>query len=107
MASLRRPDGLIALLGALLSFYKTQSNIPELSLPIKRQWDIDSISLGAKSLHAIRPPSHFRLSFLPPIRRNISTDQVIQPHGLDLATTRHILFGSLSTIQDHLMDNPT
>jgi hypothetical protein len=34
---------------------------------------------------------------MPPFKRNLSMDQVIRPHGLDLATTRHILFGSVNT----------
>ncbi|KAI8654221.1 hypothetical protein NCS56_01378800 [Fusarium sp. Ph1] len=34
---------------------------------------------------------------MPPFKRNLSTDQVIRPHGLDLATSRHILFGSVNT----------
>jgi len=34
---------------------------------------------------------------MPPYKRNISTDQVIQPHGLDLAHTRHIYIGFFTT----------
>lgn len=65
-------------------------------VPVERLWDIDSVWFGAKSLQAIRPPNDFRLSFLPPFQRNISTDQVIQPHGLNLSNTRHILLGSFN-----------
>jgi hypothetical protein len=70
-------------------------NEPELVLC--RQWDIDSIWLGATGLQAIRPPNNFRLSFLPSLALNLSCDQVIQPHGLDLAKTRHIKFGAFNT----------
>lgn len=66
-------------------------------MTITRQWDVDSIWFGAKSLSAIRPPNQFRLSFFPPHKSNISTNQVIQPHGLDLAHTRHASIGSFST----------
>lgn len=52
---------------------------------------------GAKSLQAIRSPNSFRLSFLPSPVLNLSTDQVIQPHGLQLAKTRHILLGTFNT----------
>jgi hypothetical protein len=64
---------------------------------VARQWDVDSIWLGAKSLSAIRAPSHFRLSFFPAYKSNISTAQVIQPHGLDLAHTRHTSIGTFTT----------
>lgn len=42
-------------------------------------------------------PNRFRLSFFPPHQSNISTNQVIQPHGLDLAHTRHTCIGSFTT----------
>lgn len=74
-------------------------NEPELVLC--RQWDIDSIWLGATGLQAIRPPNNFRLSFLPSLALNLSCDQVIQPHGLDLAKTRHIKFGTFNTHSVH------
>ncbi|KAH6961865.1 hypothetical protein BKA56DRAFT_637340 [Ilyonectria sp. MPI-CAGE-AT-0026] len=80
-----------------LSFCKNQDALPESSISVERRWDIDSVWFGATSLHAIRPPNDFRLSLLPPFHRNLSTNQVIQPHGLDLANTRHILFGSFNT----------
>lgn len=74
-------------------------NEPELVLC--RQWDIDSIWLGATGLQAIRPPNNFRLSFLPSLALNLSCDQVLQPHGLDLAKTRHIKFGTFNTHSVH------
>ncbi|KAL6402761.1 hypothetical protein AUP68_14097 [Ilyonectria robusta] len=80
-----------------LSFQKTQATLSQSSVTIMRQWDIDSIWLGARDLAAIRAPNDFRLSFLPHFSLNLSTDQVIQPHGLDLANTRHIPLGSFNT----------
>ncbi|KAH6955936.1 hypothetical protein BKA56DRAFT_624797 [Ilyonectria sp. MPI-CAGE-AT-0026] len=80
-----------------LSFRKTQATLSQTSITITRQWDFDSIWFGAKRISAIRAPNQFRLSFLPPHRYNISTNQVIQPHGLDLAHTRHICIGSFNT----------
>ncbi|KAH7116469.1 hypothetical protein EDB81DRAFT_848428 [Dactylonectria macrodidyma] len=80
-----------------LSFRKTQAALPQPLVNLKRTWDIDSIWLGATDLAAIRPPSDFHLSFLPPFALNLSTDQVIQPHGLDLVKTRHIPLGSFKT----------
>jgi hypothetical protein len=79
-----------------LSFSKTQASLTQ-PVVVHRQWDIDSIWLGATDLAAIRPPNDFRLSFLPPFSLNLATDQVIQPHGLDLANTRHIPLGSFNT----------
>ncbi|OBS16023.1 hypothetical protein FPOA_13225 [Fusarium poae] len=80
-----------------LSFRKTQASLSPKSVTITRQWDVDSIWFGAKSLSAIRSPNQFRLSFFPPHKSNISTNQVIQPHVLDLAHTRHASIGSFST----------
>ncbi|KAJ3453179.1 hypothetical protein MRS44_018834 [Fusarium solani] len=80
-----------------LSFRKTQASLSPNSVTITRQWDIDSIWFGAKSLSAIRAPNQFRLSFFPPHKSNICTNQVIQPHGLDLAHTRHTCIGSFTT----------
>lgn len=80
-----------------LSFRKTQTSLSQNSVTIARQWDVDSIWFGAKSLSAIRAPNQFRLSFFPPHKSNISTNQVIQPHGLDLAHTRHTCIGSFTT----------
>ncbi|KAI3573948.1 hypothetical protein IWW34DRAFT_671861 [Fusarium oxysporum f. sp. albedinis] len=80
-----------------LSFHKTEASLEHGPVRIERRWDIDSIWFGPKSLQAVRKPGIFRLSFMPPFKRNLSTDQVIRPHGLDLATTRHILFGSVNT----------
>ncbi|KPA35141.1 hypothetical protein FLAG1_12197, partial [Fusarium langsethiae] len=37
-----------------LSLYKTQASLPHGSVVVARQWDVDSIWLGAKSLSAIR-----------------------------------------------------
>ncbi|KAH7462787.1 hypothetical protein FOMA001_g18360 [Fusarium oxysporum f. sp. matthiolae] len=80
-----------------LSFRKTQASLTPESVTITRQWDVDSIWFGAKTLSAIRPPNQFRLSFFPSHKSNISTNQIIQPHGLDLAHTRHTSIGSFST----------
>ncbi|KAH7109224.1 hypothetical protein EDB81DRAFT_930075, partial [Dactylonectria macrodidyma] len=80
-----------------LSFRKSQAPLLHSRVSIARQWDIDSIWLGATGLQAIRPPNDFRLSFLPSPTLNLSTDQVIQPHGLHLAKTRHILLGAFNT----------
>lgn len=80
-----------------LSFRKSQAALTPSNLSISRQWDIDSVWFGAKGLQAIRPPNDFKLSFLPSSALNLSTDQVIQPHGLDLAKTRHILMGTFNT----------
>ncbi|KAH6983819.1 hypothetical protein EDB80DRAFT_875320 [Ilyonectria destructans] len=80
-----------------LSFRKSQAALTPSNLSISQQWDIDSVWFGAKGLQAIRPPNDFKLSFLPPSALNLSTDQVIQPHGLDLAKTRHILMGTFNT----------
>ncbi|KAI5455765.1 hypothetical protein BGZ63DRAFT_418222 [Mariannaea sp. PMI_226] len=80
-----------------LSFRKTQAAVPERSVTITRQWDIDSIWLGANNLSAIRSSGGFRLSFLPPHSRNLSSDQVVQPHGIDLMHTRHIQLGTFTT----------
>ncbi|KAF4470037.1 hypothetical protein FALBO_3059 [Fusarium albosuccineum] len=80
-----------------LSFRKTQASLSSKSVTITRQWDVDSVWFGAKDLSVIRPPNQFRLSFFPPHKSNISTNQVIQPHGLDLAHTRHTSIGSFST----------
>ncbi|KAJ3454045.1 hypothetical protein MRS44_018677 [Fusarium solani] len=80
-----------------LSFRKTQASLSQNSVTVARQWDVDSIWFGARSLSAIRAPNRFRLSFFPPHQSNISTNQVIQPHGLDLAHTRHTCIGSFTT----------
>lgn len=49
---------------------------------------INSCRIGASSLAAIRAPNNFKLSFLPLFRLNLSSDQVVQAHGLVLARTR-------------------
>ncbi|KAM5510104.1 hypothetical protein FOXYSP1_10204 [Fusarium oxysporum f. sp. phaseoli] len=67
-----------------LSLHKTQASLPHGSVTVARQWDVDSIC-------------HFRLSFFPAYKSNISTAQVIQPHGLDLAHTRHTSIGTFIT----------
>jgi hypothetical protein len=36
-----------------------------------------------------------------PLALNVSCDEVIQPHGLDLAKTRHIRFGTFNTHSVH------
>jgi hypothetical protein len=87
-----------------LSFRKSQIQLlpaTEPELVLSRQWDIDSIWFGATGLQVIRPPNNFRLSFLPSLALNLSCDEVIQPHGLDLAKTRHIRFGTFNTHSVH------
>ncbi|KAL3584405.1 hypothetical protein FPOAC2_14503 [Fusarium poae] len=80
-----------------LSFRKTQASLSQDAVTIARQWDVDSVWFGARSLSAIRAPDQFRLSFFSPHTSNISTAQVIQPHGLDLARTRHTIIGTFTT----------
>ncbi|EWY79566.1 hypothetical protein FOYG_17312 [Fusarium oxysporum NRRL 32931] len=80
-----------------LSFRKTQASLSQDAVTIARQWDVDSVWFGARSLSAIRAPNQFRLSFFSPHTSNISTAQVIQPHGLDLAHTRHTIIGTFIT----------
>ncbi|KAG8664668.1 uncharacterized protein FPOAC1_013448 [Fusarium poae] len=82
---------------ASLSFRKTQASLSQDAVTIARQWDVDSVWFGARSLSAIRAPNQFRLSFFSPHTSNISTAQVIQPHGLDLAHTRHTTIGTFTT----------
>ncbi|RKK74818.1 hypothetical protein BFJ71_g17214 [Fusarium oxysporum] len=77
-----------------LSFRKTQASLSQDAVTIARQWDVDSVWFRARSLSAIRAPNQFRLSFFSPHTSNISTAQVIQPHGLDLAHTRHTIIGT-------------
>ncbi|KJZ70175.1 hypothetical protein HIM_10435 [Hirsutella minnesotensis 3608] len=84
-----------------LSFRKSQACLPYSEAAVSRQWDVDSIWIGARSLGAIRPPNDFSLCFFPSSFRNLSTDQVVQPHGLNLAHTRHVLFGSFNTPSVH------
>ncbi|KAH7465136.1 hypothetical protein FOMA001_g17343 [Fusarium oxysporum f. sp. matthiolae] len=79
-----------------LSFKKAQSTLPVVSVTVNRSWDIDSIWIGARGLQAIRPPNDFRLSFLPSFALNHSREQIIQPHGIDIAKTRHIHFGTFN-----------
>ncbi|EEU34826.1 uncharacterized protein NECHADRAFT_88406 [Fusarium vanettenii 77-13-4] len=79
-----------------LSFRKTQASLSQDAVTIARLWDVDSIWFGAGSLSAIRAPNQFRLSFFSPHKSNISTAQVIQPHGLDLAHTRHTTIGTFT-----------
>ncbi|OAQ71918.1 hypothetical protein VFPPC_12036 [Pochonia chlamydosporia 170] len=77
-----------------LSFRKTQSTIGQPSVTIAKKNDIDSCWVAPKTLEAIQAPNDFRLTFLPRFSLNLSTDQVVQPHGLDLARTRHIPLGT-------------
>ncbi|GJN86977.1 hypothetical protein PLIIFM63780_010559 [Purpureocillium lilacinum] len=70
-------------------------------ITVERQYDIDSFWLGATDLAAIRAPNTFRLTLLPHFSHNMTREQVIQPHGLDLANTRHILLGSFNTLSVH------
>jgi len=78
-----------------VSLSQTNSSLSD-SLEITREWDIDSIWLGARGLQAIRPPNEFMLSFLPSNALNQSTDQVMQPHSLEIAKTRHIHLSSFN-----------
>ncbi|KJZ72140.1 hypothetical protein HIM_08405 [Hirsutella minnesotensis 3608] len=84
-----------------LSFRKPQACLPYSEAAVSRQWDVDSIWIGSRSLGAVRPPNDFSLCFFPSSFRNLSTDQVVQPHGLNLAHTRHVLFGSFNTPSVH------
>ena len=68
-----------------LSFRQTQKALPQRSVPVERQWDIDSVWIGATDLAAIRAPNDFRLTFLPHFTLNLAADPMIQSHGLDLA----------------------
>ncbi|KAG7001606.1 hypothetical protein FocnCong_v011316 [Fusarium oxysporum f. sp. conglutinans] len=79
-----------------LSFKKSQSTLPVASVMVNRSWDIDSIWIGARNLQAIRPPNDFRISFLPSFALNHSREQIIQPHGIDIAKTRHVHFGTFN-----------
>ncbi|KAH7147116.1 hypothetical protein B0J13DRAFT_584454 [Dactylonectria estremocensis] len=56
--------------------------------------------LGTKDLAAIHAPNDFELTFLPSQVQNLSTSQGIQPHGLDLTHTRHILLGPFRTSKE-------
>lgn len=58
--------------------------------------DIDSCWLAPQRLDVLLAPNDFRLIFLPRFSLNLSTDQVVRPHGLDLAKTRHIPLGSFN-----------
>nr|CEG03595.1 unnamed protein product [Fusarium pseudograminearum CS5834] len=84
---------------AKLSFAKTEAELPaDRSITITRWWDIDSIWLGIRSLDALQPHAGvFSLSFLPSPKLNISSDQIIQPHGINLAKTKHLQLGSFRT----------
>ncbi|KAI6756496.1 hypothetical protein HG531_014127, partial [Fusarium graminearum] len=84
---------------AKLSFAKTEAELPaDRSITITRWWDIDSIWLGIRSLDALQPHAGvFSLSFLPSPKLNISSDQIIQPHGIHLAKTKHLQLGSFRT----------
>ncbi|KAL6406262.1 hypothetical protein AUP68_10433 [Ilyonectria robusta] len=77
-----------------LSFHKTEATLEHGPVHIERRWDVDSIWFGPKSLQAVHKPGIFRLSFMPPFKRNLSTDQVIRPHGLDLANRTAVLDSS-------------
>lgn len=79
-----------------LSFSKTQSQLPGSSVTVERMWDIDSVVLAPKTLGAIRGPNDFQLAFLPSWAGSFSTNQIIEPHGLDLTRARHIQLGAFS-----------
>ncbi|KAI5456238.1 hypothetical protein BGZ63DRAFT_367699, partial [Mariannaea sp. PMI_226] len=79
-----------------LFFRKIQATLPQHSITVTQQWDVNSIWLGVNNLLAIQPPNDFHLSFLPSYSRKLTTNQVIQPYGLDLVNTRHIPFGYFS-----------
>jgi len=76
-----------------LSLQKTQDTLRPSSVSVSQTWDIDSAWFAMKGLGAIRPPNEFRLVLLPRFGHNLTTDQIIQPHGLTLAKTRHVLLG--------------
>ncbi|KAH7137081.1 hypothetical protein B0J13DRAFT_625675 [Dactylonectria estremocensis] len=71
------------------------ARIPD-TITVSRLWDVDSVWLRAKSLATIRPPHQFEITFLPPAVLNISSDQGILPHSIDLARTRHIVLSAFN-----------
>lgn len=80
-----------------LSFRKSQMLLSHYLNTVSRVFDIDSIWYAGLTLGAIRAPNDFRLTFIPRFSLHISTDQVVQPHGLDQAKTRHVLLGYFQT----------
>ncbi|PTB47505.1 hypothetical protein M431DRAFT_488536 [Trichoderma harzianum CBS 226.95] len=84
-----------------LSIYKDEQTILQHahdSVKISRLWDVDSVWLGATALEAIRPTYKFTISFLPPFSRSITGNQAIQPHGVNLGSTRNIFLGSATGV---------
>ncbi|KID60706.1 hypothetical protein MAN_09841, partial [Metarhizium hybridum] len=76
-----------------LSLQRTESMLPANGIKIERVWDADSFRLGAKSLGAVGRNSVLRLYIIPPFTQSISGDQVVQPHGINLAHTCHTYLG--------------
>ncbi|KAH7228465.1 uncharacterized protein BKA55DRAFT_545560 [Fusarium redolens] len=54
-----------------LSFHKTEATLERGPAHVKRQWDVDSIWFGPKSLQAVHKPGIFRLSFMPPLTQSV------------------------------------
>ncbi|PKK42539.1 hypothetical protein CI102_14547 [Trichoderma harzianum] len=84
-----------------LSIYKDEQTILQHahdSVKISRLWDVNSVWLGATALEAIRPTYKFTISFLPPFSRSITGNQAIQPHGVNLGSTRNIFLGSATGV---------
>ncbi|KAG6977851.1 hypothetical protein FocnCong_v021630 [Fusarium oxysporum f. sp. conglutinans] len=65
-----------------LSFRKTQASLSQDAVTIARQWDVDSVCFDSPSSHLTRVTLHCSM---------------IQPHGLDLAHTRHTIIGTFTT----------
>ncbi|KAK8913381.1 hypothetical protein VCV18_011387 [Metarhizium anisopliae] len=80
-----------------LSLRKSEAPLARFPTTIRRLFDIDSAWFAPLSLGVIRALNDFRLTFLPRFSLHISTDQVVQPHGLNLAKTRHVPLGSFQT----------
>lgn len=76
-----------------LSLQRTESMLPANGIEIERVWDADSFWLGAKGLGAVGRNAVLRLSIIPPFTQSISGEQVTQPHGVNLAHTRHTYLG--------------
>ncbi|KID82470.1 hypothetical protein MGU_10219 [Metarhizium guizhouense ARSEF 977] len=80
-----------------LSLTKSEAFLARFPITIRRLFDIDSAWFAPLNLGVIRARNDFRLTFLPRFSLHISTDQVVQPHGLSLERTRHVLLGSFQT----------
>ncbi|KID95328.1 hypothetical protein MAJ_08723, partial [Metarhizium majus ARSEF 297] len=80
-----------------LSLTKSEAFLARFPITIRRLFDIDSAWFAPLNLGVIRARNDFRLTFLPRFSLHISTDQVVQPHGLSLERTRHVHLGSFQT----------